>query len=157
MKNDGKRAAFQWTFSESPSNRLCRHEPMNPCGGEGDQMSDKLAACRDNISKFRAAAENARNSQGDEMPRHCLAVGLFRSSDSHPTPSSPFTRTAMISQFSALLLRRRCVAPLTRSQMLRMPAVASRTPGVTKARVSIEDTRIWHLTVVSLGLLSMVL
>jgi hypothetical protein len=63
----------------------------------------------------------------------------------------------MISQFSALLLRRRCVAQFMRSRMLCMPAVASRTPAVTKARVSIQDTRIWHLTVVSVGLLGMVL
>jgi hypothetical protein len=63
----------------------------------------------------------------------------------------------MISQFSALLLRRRCVVPLTRSRMLCMPGVASRIPAVLKARVSIQDTRMWRLTVVSVGLLSMVL
>jgi hypothetical protein len=118
-------------------------------------MFDKLAAGKTSITFGPQRIQNVRHSQGDDdLPRHCLAVGV---SDSHPTPSLPFTPTVMISQFSALLLRRRCVVPLTRSRMLCMPAVASRTPAMTKARVSIQDTRIWHLTVVSVGLLGMVL
>lgn len=69
---------------------------------------------------------------------------------------SPFIPTVMMSQFSAFLLRSRCVAPLTRSRMLSIPALASRTPVMTKARVGTQDTRTWHLTIVTVGLLSTV-
>lgn len=103
---------------------------------------------------FRAVVDpDARHSQSDDLPRRCLAVGF---SHPHSSRQSPFTLTAMMSQFSTLLLRRRCVAPLTRSRMLCMPAVASRTSAATNARVSIQDTRVWHLTLVSIGLLSTV-
>lgn len=63
----------------------------------------------------------------------------------------------MMSQFSAFLLRRRCVAPLSRSRMLCGPAVASRTPVATNARVSTQGTRTRHLMVISIGLLATVL
>lgn len=63
----------------------------------------------------------------------------------------------MISRISSFLLRHRNAALLTRSRVLCNPAIASRIPGATNARVSTQDMRTWHLAVVSIGLLGTVL
>ena len=148
---NGKWAALRDSF-QSPAQlkRSCRH---------GFQTEQKirsmtgLAAGQKSII-FRAVVDpDARHSQSNDLPRRCLAVCF---SHPHSSRQSPFTLTVMMSQFSALLMRRRCVAPLKRSRMLRMPVVASRTSAATNARVSIQDTRVWHLTLVSIGLLSTV-
>jgi hypothetical protein len=41
--------------------RLCRDERMDPCGGKEDQMFHKLAG-RENVNKFRAAADPEREA-----------------------------------------------------------------------------------------------
>jgi hypothetical protein len=56
---------------------------MDPCGGKEDQMFHKLAADKTSINFGPQRIQNARHSQGDDemmtyLPRHCLAVGLFR-------------------------------------------------------------------------------
>src|SRR5712691_8363657 len=64
----------------------------------------------------------------------------------------------MISRVSSFMLRPSHTARLTRSRPLCIPAVASRTPPrATNARMSIQDTRTWCLTVVSIGLFGTVL
>lgn len=142
---------FEWSFHRTRE-IVQRHRFL---GRGEDWKHDKTV--RSEVDTSRAAAHpHARHSQSDDLPRRCLAVGL----SIHILPHlSPFILTVMISQFSAFLLRSICVAPLTRSRMLSMPSLASRTHAAIKARVGTgtQDTRMWHLTIVTVGLLSTVL
>ena len=148
---NGKWAALRGSF-QSPAQlkRSCRHGFHT----EGKIRSMTSLAAGQKSMVIRAVVDpDARHSQSNDLPRRCLAVCF---SHPHSSRQSPFILTVMMSQFSALLLRRRCVAPLPRSRMLCMPAVPSRTSAATNMRVSIQDTRVWHLTLVSIGLLSTV-
>jgi hypothetical protein len=74
-----------------------------------------------------------------------------------PNFHAPFFLKAMISKFSSFSLRRACVAPLARSQVLSIPAAALRTSAaaVTTPRVSTQNVP-WRWAVVSMSLLGMV-